>query len=151
VRKSPFDFGAWGYLGWPLVATGEPLHLRELHEIMARICEATPQHPGVPYWLYHRSVASSCEQLTDQAVEFAQLAIESNPTFPWGLFQLANAYGSAGKVENARNAVVRSLEINPALTADHYQVMICQMSSTSEIAELRQAGLYQAGILARRQ
>jgi hypothetical protein len=79
------------------------------------------------------------------------LAIESNPTFPWGLFQLANAYGSAGKVENARNAVVRSLEINPALTADHYQVMICQMSSTSEIAELRQAGLYQAGILARRQ
>lgn len=147
VRLAPFDFGAWGYLGWPLVATGDSRSLRELHQIMERIYAATPQHPGAPYWLYHRSVACSCERRTEGAVEFAQQAVESNPVFPWGLFQLANALGSAGRAESARSTVARSLEINPALTASHYQDMIREMSCTDEVAGLRLAGLYESAIL----
>lgn len=147
VRIAPFDFGAWGYLGWPLVATGNSSDLRELHEIMARMCETSPQHPGVPYWMYHRSVASSCQGRTDDAVEFARQAVERNPAFPWGLFQLANALGSVDDTEAARNAVTRSLETSSALTAQHYEKMIREMSSDDDIARRRLAGLYESEIL----
>lgn len=147
VRLSTFDFGAWGYLGWPLAATGDKRNLRELHEIMERLFAATPQHPGAPYWLYHRSVASSCEGQTQLAVEFGRMAIEFNPAFPWGLFQLANALGSAGNADDAKQTVAQSLAINRALTASHYEEMVREMSNTEVVVDSRLSGLYQSGIL----
>jgi len=147
VRNAPFDFGAWGYLGWPLTATGKKDDLRELHEIMERIFHATPQHPGAAYWLYHRSVASSCEDKPDIALDFARQAVERNPAFPWGLLQYANALGCVGDPQAADKAASRSLESSPALTLPHYETMIRMMSSSDEVADLRLAGLYRSGIL----
>src|SRR5690606_6361155 len=37
VAYAPFDFGAWGYMGWPLTATGETQDLNELREILERL------------------------------------------------------------------------------------------------------------------
>lgn len=141
VRIAPFDFGAWGYLGWPLVATGQENDLEELHEIMNRILTITPEHPGAPYWLYHRSVASSCEGQDDSAVEFAREAVERNPAFPLGLLQYANALGVTGDMDAAAKAIDRCLELSPALTLKHYENMIRGMSLTDQVADKRLAGV----------
>ena len=46
VKLAPYDLGTWGYLGWPLVATGQAHDLRELHEIVDRLLATSAQHPG---------------------------------------------------------------------------------------------------------
>ena len=46
VDIAPFDFGAWGYLGWPLVQTGNQEDIDELQEIMSRLIEYSPWSSG---------------------------------------------------------------------------------------------------------
>jgi adenylate cyclase len=147
VEIAPFDFGAWGYMGWPLVETGVQRDLEELHEIMERILQATPLHPGVPYWLYHQSVAYACEGEDQLALDFARKSIERNPTFPWVWMHYANSLGRTNAADEARRAIQRSSEISPALTPEYYESMIRDMSANNESAALRLAGLREARIL----
>ncbi|MCH8241344.1 MAG: hypothetical protein IH897_01885 [Planctomycetes bacterium] len=148
VRLAPFDFGAWGYLGWPLVESGVDIDLEELHQIMERILQATPQHPGVCYWLYHRSVAFTCQHQHELAVDFAQKSIDRNPMFPWGWMHYANTLGLAGSDEQARQAMERCMEISPSLTTEHYELMVRGMSANDKVTEVRLAGLKNSKILA---
>ena len=60
VKLAPYDLGGWGYLCWPLVATGVAADLGEVHDIVKRLLATSPQHPGRVYWLFHRSVAFAC-------------------------------------------------------------------------------------------
>jgi TolB-like protein len=147
VKIAPYDFGAWGYLGWPLVATGRRSDLAEVRKIMQKMAENAPQHPGVPYWLYHQSVASSCAGDDERAVEFSTQAVELNPAFPWGLLQHANALGATGDVKRAVRAAKRSVEMSPTLTPGHFEKLIQEMSATDKVARRRVGGLYDAGIL----
>lgn len=144
---APFDFGTWGYMGWSLVQSGEQQALGELHEIMGRMLQTAPRHPGVPYWLYHRSVACTCEGHDAPAVDFAQKSVEQNPAFPWGWMQYANALGRTGAVDDAKKAVNRVAEISPALTPGHYELMIRAMSATDEVCDSRLAGLNKLNVL----
>ena len=141
VDIAPFDFGAWGFMGWPLVETGSQQDLNELHGIMTRILKAAPMHPGAPYWMYHLSVASTCEGQNELAVDFARQSVGRNPRFPWALMQYANALGTAEDVDGALEAIDRCQQISPGLTPDFYNSMIRGMSQNQEIAELRMAGL----------
>ena len=144
VDIAQFDFGAWGYMGWPLVETGVQQDLDELHEIMDRILQATPMHPGVPYWLYHRSVAYTCEDQVDLAVDFAQKSVERNPTFPWGWMHYANSLGRRGAADEATRAIRRGSDISPALTPEYYEFIIRGMSASDSSTEPRLAGLRDA-------
>ncbi len=45
VKLAPYDLGTWGYLGWPLVATGQAQDLRELHEIVDRLLATAASAP----------------------------------------------------------------------------------------------------------
>lgn len=147
VSVAPFDFGAWGYLGWSLVETGAPEDLAELHKIMERISEATPHHPGVGYWLYHRSVAFTCEGRKELALEYAKKSIDCNPTFPWGWMHYANVLGLAGFDDKARRAKERCMEVSPALSPEHYQQMILGMSRKENFSGSRVNGLKSSGLL----
>lgn len=141
VDIAPFDFGSWGYMGWPLVETGAQRDLDELHEIMERIIQVTPQHPGVPYWLYHRSVACTCAGQDELAVELARQSVERNPAFPWGWMHYANTLGRIGKGRETEKAIERIKDISPALTSDHYEHMINEMSASRNFAAQRLDGL----------
>ena len=147
VNIAPFDFGSWGYFGWALVQTGMQQDLDKLHEIMERILRVTPSHPGAPYWLFHRSVACTCESRNEMAVDFAKRSVERNPGFPCGWMQYANALGNIDAADDARQALQQSMNISPALTPEHYESMILQMSTTNETADLRLAGLRKSNIL----
>lgn len=141
VSISPFDFGAWGYLGWPLVTTTATADLEEVHAIMSRLSELAPDHPGLPYWLYHRSVACSCQDRVDDAVGFAGRSTAENPTFPWGWLQYANALGSIGRIADGRRALARASALVPGLTAAHYEWMLGEMHGSAAAAEPRVRGI----------
>jgi len=147
VSSAPFDFGAWGYMGWPLAASGEAADLEEIHQIMERILAATPQHPGVCYWLYHRSVAFVCQADSAAANRLARDAVEQNPMFPWGWMHYANVLGLIGESERANRAAKKCLSISSALTPSHYERMLRVMAASDAVAEPRLQGLRLAGIL----
>jgi hypothetical protein len=141
VAISPFDFGAWGYLGWPLVTTAAPGDLEEVHAIMARLAELAPDHPGLPYCLYHRSVACSCQDRVKEAVGFASRSTAENPTFPWGWLQYANALGSVGRIADGRRALARAAALVPGMTAAHYEWMLGEMHGSVAGGEPRYRGI----------
>lgn len=147
VDIAPYDFGAWGFMGWPLTAAASRQELGELHEVMGRILSAAPIHPGTPYWLYHRSVAYTCEGRDDLAVDFARQSVDKNPGFPWTWMQYANALGQAGHPDEAADAVASCLQISPGLTPDYYADMVRKMSVSEGASELRLAGLRRASVL----
>lgn len=148
VEIAPFDFGAWGYMGWPLAVTGSEADLEELRRIMDWILEALPAHPGAPYWMYHRSVAHTYAGEVDKAVEFARKAVWRNPRFPWALMQYANALGMKDDERAALEALERCRAISPGLTPEYYESMILGMCSSEQVAEPRLAGLRRLGVLA---
>jgi adenylate cyclase len=147
VDVAPYDFGSWGFMGWPLAAAGAPQDLKELHEIMDRVLNTVPGHPGVPYWLYHRSVAYICEGRVDLAVSFASQSLEKNPGFPWAWMQYANALGMTKRADEARDAIHRCEEISAGLTPGHYARMVKGMSARDEVADMRLAGLRSMKVL----
>lgn len=141
VSISPFDFGAWGYLGWPLVSTAAAADLDEVHTTMSRLRDLAPDHPGVPYWLYHQSVACTCAGRADDAVDFAFRSVERNPMFPWGWLQYANALGSVGRIADGRRALARGAALATGLTPAHYEWMVCEMHGSRAAAEPRFSGI----------
>jgi adenylate cyclase len=147
VDIAPFDFGAWGYLGWPLVETGLRADLDEVHEIMGRLLQLAPRYPGSSYWLYHRSVAFTCSGELESALDFAQKSVSQNPTLPWGLMNLANALGAVGRDSEARQMIDRARAIGPSLTVEHYGWLVRGMSARGEAVEPRLAGLRESGSL----
>jgi adenylate cyclase len=147
VALAPYDFGSWGFMGWPLAASASPEDLKELHEIMERILSTVPDHPGAPYWLYHRSVAYTCQGRFDLAVDFASQSLDKNPGFPWAWMQYANALGMTGRDHQAMDSIVRCREISAGLTPDHYAKTVMGMSIRDAIAELRLGGLRSIAVL----
>ncbi len=146
VDIAPFDFGAWGYLGWPLVETGSQDDLNEVHNIMDRLLQLAPRYPGSSFWLYHRSVAFTCTGHLESALDFAQKSVSRNPTLPWGLMHLANALGAVGRNLEAKETIERARAIGPYLTVEHYSWLIHGMSDRSEAVEPRLAGLRESGL-----
>lgn len=150
VELAPFDYGARGYFGWPLVATGREADLEELHALLEKNLSAATNHPGVPYWLYHRSVAFSCAHRDEQAVEFAEKSIGANPNYAWAWLQYANALGHANQSTKAQRAAKRAAEVNRALTPALFASMVADMSLSEAFTRNRTGGLESAGIVSKR-
>ncbi|HNP34691.1 MAG TPA: hypothetical protein PKK10_02455 [Woeseiaceae bacterium] len=140
VGLAPYDLGAWGYLGWPLVASGKSTELDELHRIMQRMLDSAPSHPGAPFWLFHRSVASSLGGDNEQAVQLAADSVQQNPRIPIVWMQYANALGSTGRLELAEKAIGRAQAVGPYMAA-HYEVVIRAMCGNKDVFAKRVTGV----------
>lgn len=144
---APYDFGTWGYLGWPLVATGHARDLEELLEILERLLTAAPRHPGRPYWLFHRSVALMCSGEAAASIEPARQSLIEQPSFAICGMHLANALGLIGQSDEARAAAGQCEVISPRFTAEYYAGLMAVLSDQPAVVEMRTSGLRQAGIL----
>jgi len=147
VDAAPFDFGAWGYMGWPLTASGKPEHLQELLDICDRLLENAAGHPGSPYWHYHRSVALACQQKPEAAVQPIENYLALQPEFALGCLHYANVLGQLQKNDEAVEWVRKSVQANPKLTPKVYELIITRLSNNPTVQELRLSGLRAAGLL----
>ncbi|MBN1240732.1 MAG: hypothetical protein JXB36_19680, partial [Gammaproteobacteria bacterium] len=149
VTCAPFDFGAWGYMGWPLTATGDAGDLKELRHILDRLLGMEPQHPGVAFWRYHESVAELCEGRYAAASASAEAAIELRPRLALAWMHHANVLGQQNDVERGRRALERCLELNPALTPQHFERVIGKVTVGRKVRDRRLGGLRRLGALGR--
>jgi adenylate cyclase len=147
VKLAPFDLGTWGYLCWPLVASGQPADLEEVHQIVARLLKTAPQHPGRMYWQFHDSVAYTCEGDDARALALAEEYTAEQPRFSLGWLHYANALGRLGRRDDARAALDRSLGHNPLMTPAFYAELMAVLSDQPAVVERRIEGLRSAGLL----
>jgi TolB-like protein len=149
VTYAPFDFGAWGYFGWPLTASGRVEDLTELRGILTRLLTMEPHHPGVAFWRYHHSVADVCEGRYDAGLEHAQAAVELHPRLALALMHYANVLGQLNLKERADEALARCREVNAALTPKHFESFVKRTSNDKAMTEHRTGGLRKLGLLRR--
>jgi adenylate cyclase len=141
VGYAPFDFGAWGYMGWPLAASAEPKDLDDLRRIVSRLLETEPNHPGVAFWLFHKSVADVCEGNFEAAVEAAEAAVEHKPALSLAWMHYANVLGQLKRRDSARRALEQCRKVNAAMTPKHFESLIARLSSDARVTERRVGGL----------
>ena len=151
VEIAPYDFGAWGYLGWPLTATNNMEHLAETHRIMDQNMRTAPEHPGLGYWLYHKSAAFTCEGDLAAAREFSEKAISRHQALSWVWLSFANVLGRLGEDSEAQRAIGKAAQLNERMTPAHFVDRIRVMTASDEVVESRTAGLQQIGMNGRGQ
>jgi TolB-like protein len=147
VKLAPYDLGTWGYLGWPLVATGQVQDLRELHEIIDRLLTTSAQHPGRAYWIFHKSVAHTCAGECEQALLHAEEYTVEQPRFSLGWMHYANVLGRVGRAEDAQAAVEQCLANNPLMKPAYYVKLMAVLTDQDAVIRSRTEGLYTAGLL----
>jgi TolB-like protein/Tfp pilus assembly protein PilF len=147
VAKAPFDLGAWGYFGWPLVATGNDEDFTELNSILDRLLTAAPKHPGSAYWKFHKSVVYSCEGKCERALEYAEQATSEQPRFALAWMNYANLLGRLGMHDRARAAVERCHEANPRMTVSYYEELMSVLTDQESVIASRTMGLREAKLL----
>ncbi|HEX7082287.1 MAG TPA: winged helix-turn-helix domain-containing protein [Gammaproteobacteria bacterium] len=147
VEYAPFDFGAWGYMGWPLTASGEEKDLSDLHGILDRLLSMEPHHPGVAFWRYHESVAAVCEGKLEDARASAEAALELRPNLSLACMHHANVLGRLNLKKAAQDALERCRKINPAMTPKHFESLIERMTDNESVIEHRLGGLRKIGAL----
>ncbi len=141
VRYAPFDFGAWGYMGWPLTSTGEQKDRDELRAILDRLLALVPQHPGASFWHYHKSVAETCDGDFARARESAETALDLRAGFALGYVHYANVLGQLGEKSQATNALQRARELNPAMTTKHFESLMKKLTAEQDVLDRRIGGL----------
>jgi TolB-like protein len=147
IKLAPYELGAWGYLGWPLVATGATADLDEVHQIVTRLLTTSPRHPGRVYWLFHNSVAYVCADDCENALAQAEEFTSEQPRFALGCLHLANVLGRLNRHTEARAAVDKSLQHNPLLTPAYYAELMAVLTDQPQVVARRTSGLAAAGLI----
>lgn len=147
VAIAPYDFGAWGYLGWPMVATGKPGDLAELRRILEHILGMAPDHPGAAYWLHHLAAVHACEDELDVARQFAQQSVDKQRGLSWAWLTYANILGRMGEMTEARHAADEASQFNKNMSPVHYVERMRVMTLDHGTLEKRVSGLRAAGLL----
>ncbi len=147
VKLAPYDLGTWGYLGWPLVATGDPNDLKELHEIVDRLLATSSAHPGRSYWLFHNSVAFTCAGECERALAPAEECTSEMPRFSIGWMHYANVLGRLGRTDAARAVLEQSLARNPLMRPAYYVGLMGVLTDQPAVVQSRTSGLYAAGLI----
>jgi len=149
VAYAPFDFGAWGYFGWPLTASGSPQDLAELRQILNRLLAAEPHHPGAAFWLYHKSVADVCEGAFESALGPAEDAVALRPRLSLAWVHYASVLAQLGRADDARHALAECRKVNAAMTPKHFEGLVARLFETAQAADRRLGGLRALGVLRR--
>jgi len=147
VQLAPFDFGAWGYMGWPLSASSAASDAHKLLGICDRLLENAPEHPGVPYWHYHRSAALNALSQPEVALESVTACLQAQPEFALGHWQQANLYGRCGNSSAAAQAANKACRANARLDAENYKAVIYRLTNDEAAREQRLGGLKAAKLL----
>jgi len=147
IKLAPYELGAWGYLGWPLVATGHAPDLDEVHQVVTRLLATSPRHPGRVYWLFHSSVAHACADDCEKALAQAEEYTSEQPRFALGCLHLANVLGRLERHAEARAAVDKSLQHNPLLTPAYYAELMNVLTDQPQVVARRTSGLAAAGLI----
>jgi predicted Zn-dependent protease len=148
VKLAPYDLGTWGYLGWPLVATGAPNDLRELHEIVDRLlATSSAHHPGRAYWLFHKSVAYTCAGECERALAPAEECTTELPQFSIGWMHYANVLGRLGRKDAARAVLEQCLGHNPLMRPAYYVELMSVLTDQAAVVQSRTSGLYAADLI----
>ena len=148
VKLAPYDLGAWGYLGWPLVATGDAKDLKELHEIVDRLlATSSAQHPGRAYWLFHKSVAYSCAGDCERALAPAEEGTSELPRFSIAWMNYANVLGRLGRTDAAHAVLEQCLGHNPLMRPAYYVELMGVLTDQAAVVQSRTSGLYAAGLI----
>jgi adenylate cyclase len=148
VKLAPYDLGTWGYLGWPLVATGQANDLKELHEIVDRLlASSSTHHPGRAYWLFHKSVAYICAGECERALAPAEECTTQLPLFSIGWMHYVNVLGRLGRNDAARTVLEQCLGHNPLMRPAYYVELMGVLTDQPAVVESRTSGLYAAGLI----
>jgi adenylate cyclase len=148
TKVAPFELGAWGYMGWPLVASGRTEDLAELHAILDRMLLSSPRHPGHAYWLFHKSVALACADRCEEARACAEESAAEQPRFALGLMHYANVLGRLGAREAARAAAQKCRAANSHMTPAFYAELMGVLTDQASVIDKRTSGLRASGLLA---
>lgn len=146
VEISPFDLGAWGYLARALATTDDDSQLTEAENILDRILEMAPHHPGAGYWWHHKALVSTCRGDFDNAISFVKTALQQQPALAWAWYLKANAQASNGDKQGAREALARAEAANDNLSYKEFAAVVNRTSATNAAAERRLAGLASLGL-----
>ena len=141
------DLGAWGYLGWPLIARGDKHALQELDEILRRVLSSAPRHPGRAYWLFHQSVLCCVRQESDAALEHVVNSTSEQPRFALAWMHKANVLGELGRADDARAAVDRCSGISSRFTPAYYVELMSVLTDNQDVIDHRVGGLQAADLL----
>jgi tetratricopeptide (TPR) repeat protein len=99
------------------------LHLDRGEETEAHVQEAirlSPRDPLVAVWLGINGFAKDSLGRCDEAVTWLQRSIQANGSFETVYFNLAAALSHLGRVEEARDAARRGLDLNPHFTVSGF-------------------------------
>lgn len=141
VEISPFDLGAWGYLGRALATTDDESQLAEAENILDRILEMAPNHPGAGYWWHHKALVSTCRGDFDHAISFVKTALQQQPGLAWAWYLKANALASKDDTQGAEEALARAKAANDDLSYKEFAAVVERTSATKGAVERRLRGL----------
>jgi serine/threonine protein kinase/tetratricopeptide (TPR) repeat protein len=147
VAIAPFNLVAWGYLALSLGWGGDDPETVEAERILARLVEAAPEHPSLPYWLYFRSGVAARQARFEDAAAYASRTLDLHPYFFIARTAHANALGTLGQREAGLEAWKNVQAINPTFTASHYAGEIAMIARYERRIEPHLAGLRALGVL----
>jgi TolB-like protein/Tfp pilus assembly protein PilF len=127
------------------------LHLDRGEETEAHVQEAirlSPRDPLVAVWLGINGFAKDSLGRCDEAVTWLQRSIQANGSFETVYFNLAAALSHLGRVEEARDAARRGLDLNPHFTVSGFLTANTFSDSPAHRAwrERQAKGMREAGI-----
>ena len=103
---------AWGFDGWMKMCFGEHNTAIE-HE--ARAMRLSPLDPGRWAWHFHTALAHFFAGRYDEAASEAEASLREQPNHHGALRVVAASNALAGKMEQARQAMLRIRHLDPAL------------------------------------
>ena len=138
VALNPNSFFAWNCRGWVYRVAGLPEEAVQSFERAMRMSPADP--------LLHRSFTGMGLALIelrrfDEAIVAGKKALRQSPYYSHAYRCLASAFAHLGRDAEAREAVARLLEVDPAFTISSWIARGGQSNSKLLIEGLRKAGL----------
>jgi adenylate cyclase len=138
VALNPNSYLAWGTRGWIYKVAGQP---EEAVRSFERVIRMSPIDP-----LQHRVLVGmgfAFVELSrfDEAIVAAKKALRQSPSYSVAYRCLASAFAHLGRDAEAREAVARLLELDPAISISEWIARGGQSKAKLMMEGLRKAGL----------
>jgi serine/threonine protein kinase len=135
LRIAPFDFVAWGFLGYAHAAAGSQSDVADAQQILAQLINDAPDHPSVPYWLMFLTIADLRLAHYDKAIEHGRRAVDLQPAYVFNEVLLGEALMRSGREQEAAETMAMIPRYNPRFTMamfDEITLTACRSAETLE-------------------
>jgi TolB-like protein len=133
---------AWSNGGWVKIFLGEP---EPAIERFARAMRLSPVDPRLMGMRAGTAYAHFFLGRYDEAAPWAAMALQDNPDYQPGLRIAAASNAMAGRPEQARKAVARLRQLNPALRVSNLKDVVGPYRHAEDLSRYEE-GLRQAGL-----